>query len=125
MRSTSTILFVTGLLWAGWASAQSEPQTLPHSLPHGVTLEDAGMAAGFGQFLCGVPGSQIDAFRQKVDSLTSGGSGSAAFQGGVTRARNQIDTVRRGGGDNGDTRELADTSCHDATRIIAKTIALP
>jgi hypothetical protein len=124
MRSVSTILFASGMLWAGWASAQTQAGPVPSGLP-GATLEDAGQASGFGQFLCGLPGSQIDAFRQKVDSLTSGGSHSAAFLAGETSARKLIDKVRQGDADNGDTRELRDSSCNEATSLIARTIALP
>lgn len=118
MRPASAILFATGILWAGWASAQT-------GLPPGVTLEDAGLAAGFGQFLCGIPGSQIDAFRQKVDSLASGGTLSANFHSGEARARKMIDQVRQNGADYGDTRELRDSSCDEVNTTIAKTLAVP
>lgn len=127
MRSASAILFVTCIIWAGWTSAQTleEPENRPRSLPPGVSLDDAGMAAAFGRFLCGIPGGQIDAFRQKVDSLTSGGTHNSDFLNGEARARKQIDQVRQSDADNGDTRELADSNCHGVAAVIRKTLAVP
>lgn len=128
MRSASAILFVTGIMWAGWTSAQTlapQQDDEPRTLPPGVSLEDAGMAAGFGRFLCGIPGGQIDAFRQKVDSLTSGGTRNADFVNGEARARKQIDQVRQSNADNGDTKEFADSSCHEVAGVINRTLAVP
>ncbi|MDQ0011209.1 hypothetical protein J2T07_003419 [Luteibacter jiangsuensis] len=117
MRPTSAILIATSLLWTCWATAQTQETGLP-----GATLDDAGQAAGFGQFLCGIPGGQIDAFRQKVDALTSGGTGSAAFHAGEARARKLINQARQ---ENGDGQELRDVSCSEATTLITNTLATP
>ncbi len=117
MRFVSAILFATGALGAGWASAQS-----PSGLPK-TTLGDAGQAAAFAQFLCNTPGSEIDAFRRKVDELVQGGTGSAAYLAGEASARAVIDQVRRAG--DGDTRELEATTCPRSETLVQKIIARP
>jgi hypothetical protein len=117
MRPSSAILFAIGMLWAGWAGAQ-DAQGLPKA-----SLGDAGQAAAFAQFLCNIPGSDIDAFRRKVDSLTQGGSNSADYRAGEAKARALIDQVRRT--DNGDTGELQASTCPEAVGLVRKTIAQP
>ena len=117
MRTTNAILFAVGTLWAGWACAQTD-EGLPKA-----SLGDAGQAAIFAQFLCNTPGSDIDAFRQKVDALTKGGTNSAEYHAGETKARSLIDQVRRA--DNGDTSELQASSCPEAVGLVRKIIALP
>lgn len=117
MRASSAILFAIGTLWAGFAGAQ-DAQGLPKA-----TLGDAGQAAAFAQFLCNTPGSDIDAFRRKVDALTQGGSSSAEYHAGEAKARAVIDQVRRA--DNGDTGELQASTCPEAVGLLRKTIAQP
>ena len=117
MRSTSAILFAAGTLWAGWACAQ-DGEGLPKA-----TLEDAGRAAGFAQFLCNTPGSDIEAFRHKVDALTQGGSNSGDYRTSEAKARALIDHVRQA--NNGDTSELQASTCPEAVGLVRKVIALP
>lgn len=116
MRAANVILFASGLLWTGWVSAQAG------GLPK-ASLGDAGQAAAFAQFLCNTPGSDIDAFRHKVDSLTQGGSNSAEYHAGEARARTLIDQVRHT--DDGDTTELQASTCPEAVGLLRRVIAQP
>jgi hypothetical protein len=117
MRPASAILIVTTMLWANWANAQEEG-----GLPK-ASLGDAGRAAGFARFLCDVPGSEVDAFQHKVDALTSGGTSSGEYRAGEAEARALIDNVRHNS--DGDVSELKASTCHDALRVIRRTMAEP
>lgn len=116
MRLAKTMLLASGIFWTGWAGAQSS------GLPK-ASLDDAGQAAVFAQFLCNTPVGDIETFRHKVDSLTQGGSTSAAYHAGEAKARSIIEGVRRTG--NGDTRELENSTCPEAIGLVRKVIAQP
>lgn len=116
MRTAKALLLAGGIFWTALAYAQST------GLPK-ATLGDAGRAAAFAQFLCNTPGSDIDAFRRKVDALTQGGTASTEYHAGEASARSVIDEVRRA--DNGDTRELERSSCPEATGLVQKVLAQP
>lgn len=111
MRSVSAILLAS-VLFCATASAQN------HDLP-GATLDEAGQAAGFAQFLCNVPGDQTAAFRKQVDLLTSGGTGSAEFLEGEARSRKVIAQSMQDGG-NGN--ELRASACPESAGIFERTL---
>ncbi|WP_448102115.1 hypothetical protein [Luteibacter jiangsuensis] len=117
MRTTGAIFFAVSTLCAAVATAQTG-EGLPKA-----TLEDAGQAAGFAQFLCNTPGGEIDSFRRKVDTLTQGGTSSADYHAGEAKARAVIDQVRHT--DNGDTRELEASTCPEAVGLVRRIIAQP
>jgi len=117
MRTTGAVLFAVSTLFAAAAAAQTG-EGLPKA-----TLEDAGQAAGFAQFLCNTPGGEIDSFRRKVDALTQGGTNSADYHAGEAKARAVIDQVRHN--DNGDTRELQASTCPEAVGLVQRIVAQP
>lgn len=88
-----------------------------------ATVEEAGRAAEYGQFLCQIPPSQIDAFKLRVDAFVPGGSRSAAFAEGERGARALIDKARAS--DTGDTRELATIYCPESRSIIDRIMVTP
>lgn len=117
MRTIGAVLFAVSTLCTAVAAAQTG-EGLPKA-----TLEDAGQAAGFAQFLCNRPGGEIDSFRHKVDALTQGGTNSTDYHAGEAKARAVIDQVRHA--DNGDTRELEASTCPEAVGLVQRIIAQP
>jgi hypothetical protein len=113
MRSIRTVLFAACLI-APIASV-SAMQTLP-----GATLGEAGHADVIAQFVCGMPGSTIDAFRTKVNLLVPGGTGSPDYLTGQQSARDLIQKLRN---NNDDLRELGASNCVEVEALIKNVMA--
>lgn len=113
MRSVRALLIAACLL-APVASV-SAAQTLP-----GATLGEAGHADVIGQFVCGLPGSTIDAFRAKVNLLVPGGAGSSEYLSGQQSARDLIQKLRN---NNDDLRELGASNCVEVESLMKNVMA--
>jgi hypothetical protein len=100
MRLVSAILIAACLVAP---VAPVSAATLPN-----MSLRDAGDADVIGQFVCGLPGSTIDAFRVKVNLLVAGGTGSRDYVTGQQNARDLIQKLRN---NNDDLTELTASSC--------------
>nr|WP_063573961.1 hypothetical protein [Luteibacter rhizovicinus] len=97
------------------AASVSAAQTLP-----GATLDEAGHADVIGQFVCGMPGSTIDAFRAKVNLLVPGGAVSATYAAGQQNARDLIQKLRN---NNDDLRELGASNCVEVEALMNNVMA--
>lgn len=118
MRFARAILLANGVLWTGLAVAQTSPDGLPDA-----TLGDAGQAAGYGFYVCDMPGGDIEDFKRRVDVLVPGGSGSEAFRHGEDDARKLVDRIRRS--PEGDVSELRALVCNEAKNLMQRTAAAP
>jgi hypothetical protein len=107
MRSVRALL-ITALLLAPVAAVSAG--TLP-----GMTLGEAGRTDVIGQFVCGLPGSTIDAFRAKVNVLVAGGTGSGEYVTGQQNARDLIQKLRN---NNDDLTELTASSCREVVIFV-------
>ncbi|SEO62852.1 hypothetical protein SAMN02800692_1484 [Luteibacter sp. UNC138MFCol5.1] len=117
MRVTLTIVLIAGTAWTGLAMGQSTTR-----LPSGVYLDDAGMAAAYAASLCGMPPANLQAFRQKLDTLSPGGSGSAPYHAGEKQAIDIINGVRQ---NDSDTSELAQRVCPRSQAIVDRVLSVP
>jgi hypothetical protein len=87
-----------------------------------MTLGEAGHADVIGQFVCGMPGSTIDAFRAKVNALVPGGSGNSEYLTGQQNARDLILKLRN---NNDDLRELGRSNCAEVESLMNNVMAAP
>jgi hypothetical protein len=106
-------LLIAACLLAPVASVSA--RTLP-----GMTLGEAGRTDVIGQFVCGLPGSTIDAFRAKVNVLVAGGTGSAEYVTGQKNARDLIQNLRN---NNDDLTELSQSSCGEVVTFLNNVMA--
>jgi hypothetical protein len=84
-----------------------------------MTLGEAGHADVIGQFVCGMPGSRIDAFRAQVNLLVPGGTGSAEYVTAQQNGRNEIQKLRN---NNDDLTEFAG-SCREIEALMKGVMA--
>jgi len=84
-----------------------------------MTLGEAGRTDVIGQFVCGLPGSTIDAFRAKVNVLVPGGTGSGAY---VTGQRNARDLIQKLRNNNDDLTELTASSCKEVVGFVTNVM---
>lgn len=101
-------LLIAACLIAPVASVSAA--TLPN-----MSLRGAGHADVIGQFVCGMPGSRIDAFRAKVNLLVAGGTGSTAYTTGQQSGRDEIQKARN---NNQDLTEFARSSCPEVDALM-------
>ena len=101
--------FVRALLIAACFVAPVAVVSAASTLP-GMTLDEAGHADVIGQFVCGMPGFRIDAFRTQVNRLVPGGTGSPAYTSGQQSGRNEIQNLRD---NNDDLSEAAQSNCRE------------
>jgi hypothetical protein len=113
MRFVSAILIAACLVAP--AASVSAAQTLP-----GATLGEAGNADVIGQFVCGLPGSTIDAFRAKVNLLVPGGASSSEYVTAQQSAHNLIQKLRN---NNDDLRELGASNCVEVEALMNNVMA--
>jgi hypothetical protein len=113
MRFARTLLIAACLVAP--AASVSAAQTLP-----GATLGEAGHADVIGQFVCGIPGSTIDAFRAKVNLLVPGGTGNSEYVTGQQSARDLIQKLRN---NNDDLRELGGSNCVEVEALMKNVMA--
>jgi hypothetical protein len=111
--------FVRALLIAACLIAPVASVSATQTLP-GATLGEAGNADVIGQFVCGMPGSTIDAFRAKVNAFVPGGAGSAEYVQGQQGARNLIQKLRN---NNDDLRELGASNCVEVEQLMKNVMA--
>ena len=89
------------------------------NLPN-MTLGEAGHADVVGQFVCGMPGFRIDAFRTHVNLLVPGGTSNAEYTSGQQSGRNEIQKLR----DNNDNLiEAAQSSCGEIEALMKGVMA--
>ena len=112
MRSVRALLIAACLL-APVASVSAG--TLP-----GMTLGEAGRTDVIGQFVCGLPGSTIDAFRAKVNLLVPGGTGSSDYVRGQQNARDLVQKLRN---NNDDLTELTQSNCGEVVVFVNNVMA--
>lgn len=85
-----------------------------------VTREDAGTAAAYGQYLCGISPRDVDAFKAALDARDPGASSSLLFQQGWNKTLLELNQLRQRGSD----AELSQVVCQSAQQTIAK-VATP
>ncbi|APG02696.1 hypothetical protein BJI69_01410 [Luteibacter rhizovicinus DSM 16549] len=107
MHSVRALLIAACLL-APVASASAA------NLPN-MTLGEAGHADVIGQFVCGMPGFRIDAFRKQVNLLVPGGTGNASYIAGQQTGRDEIQKLRD---NNDDLIELGQSSCPEIEALM-------
>jgi hypothetical protein len=110
--------YVRALLIAACLLAPAAPVSAG-TLP-GITLGEAGRTDVIGQFVCGLPGSTIDAFRAKVNVLVAGGTGSGEYVSGQENARELIQKLRN---NNDDLTELTASSCGEVVIFVDKVMS--
>lgn len=113
MRSVRVLLIAACLLAP--VTSVSAAQTLP-----GATLGEAGHADVIGQFVCGMPGSTIAAFRAKVNLLVPAGATSPEYVTGQQSAQNLIQKLRN---NNDDLRELGASNCVEVEALMHNVMA--